>query len=189
MSSLPRLLENPENGLATQDLCLACGLCCNGVIFADVKLQPGDAAARLRTLGLPLTEVSARRAQGGGQKLLQPCPAFDGCECRVYADRPGYCRQFECVLLKSVKARRTPAAQALRVVRTARQRAEKVKRLLRELGDTDEQTALAARFRRTAKRLEKACLDEELADLYGRLTLAVHDLNLLLSEAFYPGTG
>jgi hypothetical protein len=31
-------------------------------------------------------------------------------------------------------------------------------------------------------------LDEETADTYAQLTLAVHDLNLLLSDAFYPGT-
>jgi Fe-S-cluster containining protein len=158
------------------------------VIFADVRLQPGDDAARLLAAGLPLKEDRGRRAEGKGQKLPQPCAAFDGCRCRVYVDRPGYCRQFECVLLKSVKEGRTPAAQALRVIRSARQRADKVKQLLRELGDADEQTALAARFRRTARRIEKIGFDEKTADLYGRLTLAVHDLNFLLSEAFYPGT-
>jgi uncharacterized protein len=181
-------LEN-GGGPPAEDICLACGLCCNGVIFADVRLQPGDDAARLVAAGLPLKEDRGRRAEGKGRKLPQPCPAFDGCRCRVYPDRPGYCRQFECVLLKSVKAGRTPVTQSLRVIRDARQRADKVKRLLRELGDTDEQTALAARFRRTARRIERIGFDEKTADLYGQLTLAVHDLNFLLSEAFYPGTG
>jgi hypothetical protein len=37
--------------------------------------------------------------------------------------------------------------------------------------------------------MEAQGLDEETAELYGRLTLAVHDLNLLLAEAFYPGAG
>jgi hypothetical protein len=47
--------------------------------------------------------------------------------------------------------------------------------------------ALSIRFRRTARRLEEVGLDAQAADTYGRLTLAMHDLNLLLSEAFYPG--
>ena len=91
------------------------------------------------------------------------------------------------MLLKSVKAGRTEPAAALRIIRAAHQRAEKVRRLLRELGDADETLALGARFRRTARRLDQAGLDESTADTYGQLTLAVHDLNLLLSEAFYPG--
>jgi hypothetical protein len=166
-------------------LCPACGLCCNGVIFANVELRPGDDAARLRSLGLPVcTPSSALRRP----HLAQPCAAFDGCLCRVYADRPQYCREFECVLLKSVKAGCTESASALRIIRTTRERADKVRCLLCALGDTDEQLPLSARFRRTGKRLKEQDLDEETADLYGQLTLAVHDLNLLLGGAFYPGS-
>lgn len=168
-----------------EELCPTCGLCCNGVIFANLTLQPSDGAARLRSLGLPVCNShSALRPP----HLTQPCAAFDGCRCRVYADRPKYCRQFECVLLKSVKAGQTEPAAALRIIRTARERADKVLRLLCALDDTDEQLPLSARFRRTSKRLKEHELDEETADTYGHLTLAVHDLNLLLGDAFYPGS-
>lgn len=77
-------------------------------------------------------------------------------------------------------------AAAQSIIRTARQRADSVLGLLRDLGDTGEDVAPSARFRRTAKRLEQAGLDDETAAKYGELTLAVHDLNLVLSEAFYP---
>jgi uncharacterized protein len=168
-----------------EELCPACGLCCNGVIFANLALQPSDGAERLRSLGLPVCHShSALRPP----HLTQPCAAFDGCRCRVYADRPKYCRQFECVLLQSVKADQTEPAAALRIIRTARARAEKVLRLLRALGDTDEQLPLSARFRRMGKRLKEQEVDKETADTYGQLTLAVHDLNLLLGDAFYPGS-
>jgi Fe-S-cluster containining protein len=167
------------------ELCSACGLCCNGVIFANLALRPGDDVDRLRSLGLPVdTPPSALRPP----HLAQPCAAFDGCRCRVYSDRPQYCREFECVLLKSVRAGRTEPAAALRIIRTARERADKVRRLLSALGDTEEQLPLSVRFRRTGKRVEERELDDEAADTYGVLTLAVHDLNLLLSEAFYPGS-
>ena len=170
---------------AVGELCPACGLCCNGVIFANLALQPGDNAARLQALGLPVRKSpSALRPP----HLAQPCAAFEGCRCRVYADRPHYCREFECVLLKSVKAGQTEPAAALRIIRTARERADRVRHLLHALGDTDEQLPLSARFRRTGKRLEGQELSEETADTYGQLTLAVHDLNLLLGDAFYPGS-
>jgi hypothetical protein len=175
------------------ELCLTCGLCCNGGLFADVKLQPGDNPAQLRALGLPLTPLrksaSGAAAPEAGHRLrfAQPCAALDGCRCRLYPDRPHYCREFECLLLQSVQTGRTEKAAALRIIRTAVQRADRVRFLLRELGDDEEQLRLAARFRRMARRVEREGLDEPRADLYGQLTLAVHDLNLLLSEAFYPG--
>ena len=166
------------------ELCTACGLCCSGVLFADVRLRPGDDAPHLRSLGLPLqsSESSARLP-----RFPQPCTALEGSRCRVYGDRPRYCREFECVLLKSTKEGRTGFAAALRVIRTARERADKVRRLLRTLGDTGDDLPLSARFRRTSSRLRQQDLDDEAADTYSQLTLAVHDLNLVLGSAFYPG--
>jgi len=166
----------------SQGLCLECGLCCNGVIFADVKLQPSE----VRSLKSKLRSLELAQKNGQG-KLPQPCAAFDGCRCRIYAERPLYCRQFECLLLKNVQSGRLGRAAASRVVRTAKERAEKVRVLLRELGETDEQSALSFRFQRVAKRYEKAPLMQDKAEIYADLTLAVHDLNMLLSEAFYPG--
>ena len=165
-------------------LCEVCGLCCIGVIFANLALQPSDDAARLGSLGLP---VSSPHSALRPPHLAQPCAAYDGCRCRVYADRPQYCRQFECVLFKSVKAGRTDTAAALRIIRTARERADKVRRQLHALGDHDAHSPLSARFRRMGKRLKDRELDEATADTYAQLTLAVHDLNLLLNDAFYPG--
>ena len=160
-------------------------MCCNGVIFANLALRPSDDLARLRSLGLPVCSPnSALRPP----HLAQPCAALEGCRCRIYADRPQYCRQFECVLFKSVKAGRTKPAAAMRIIGTAHERAAKVRRLLHALGDTDDQLPLSSRFRRTGKRLQERELDEETADNYAQLTLAVHDLNLLLSDAFYPGS-
>src|SRR5947208_1703191 len=105
-------------------LCLECGLCCNGVIFADVQLQPDDDARKLQLLGLTL--FPNRKSKIENRKFKQPCSAFDGCRCRIYSDRPGYCRAFECLLLKNVNAGRLDAAAALRVIRTARKRVELV---------------------------------------------------------------
>jgi hypothetical protein len=166
-------------------LCLECGLCCNGVIFADVQLRPRDNAARLRALGLAFAQKSK---VVGAEKFRQPCTAFAGCQCNIYSERPTYCREFECLLLKSVKAGEIEPPQALRTIRTALQRVKKVKRLLQQLGDTDDTVALSKRFRKMQRTLESGPLDRETAQTYGDLTLAVHDLNMLLSEQFYPAS-
>jgi uncharacterized protein len=170
----------------SNSLCLECGLCCNGVIFADVQLQPGDDAGKLRSLGLAL--VANQKSKVEIQKFKQPCAAFGGCRCNIYSERPKYCREFECLLLKSVKAGRTDSAAALRIIRTALRRVEKVKHLLQELGDEDDTVALNKRFRRMKRRLESGPLDAKAAEKFGKLTLAVHHLNMLLAEKFYPGS-
>lgn len=168
----------------SNSLCLECGLCCNGVIFADGQLQPEDDAPRLRSLGLTFARNS--KPETRNPKFIQPCACFDGCRCQIYSERPKYCREFECLLLKSVKSGRTDTAAASRIIRNARQRVEKVKRLLRDLGNSEESLALSKRFRKVKRQMESRALDDETAEKFGELTLAVHDLNVLLSEAFYP---
>ena len=168
----------------SNSLCLECGLCCNGVIFASVQLQPGDNATRLRSLGLAF--VPNPKSKIGIEKFKQPCTAFAGCRCQIYSERPKYCCEFECLLLKSVKAGQSKPDAASRVIRATLRRVEKVKQLLRDLGDTDENLALSKRFRRVQRRLESEPLDQESAEKFGDLTLAIHDLNILLSEKFYP---
>jgi Fe-S-cluster containining protein len=176
-------------------LCLHCGLCCSGVIFGDVEVQPEEIGAALAPF-LPNYQASAGgRAGKAGQgascsravKLAQPCAALDGCTCTIYSDRPSYCRQFECLVLKRFQEDRIPRAEALKIIQMGRDRAEKVRQLLRASGDHDEKLALARRFRRTTRRLQKLGMDKNTSSVYGDLTIAVHDLNHLLSEAFYPG--
>ena len=185
-------------GSLPEQLCLACGLCCNGVLFKDVELQPGDDAARLKSLGLPIREPRRveRKSRGSlpskletrNSKFPQPCAALcDGNRCRIYAERPARCREFECALFKSVAAGQTELAAALKTIRATLQRADQVRRLLRALGDTNEQLALSLRFKRTRRRLEAGGFDDASADAFGELTLAVHALNVLLSSRFYPG--
>jgi uncharacterized protein len=169
-----------SNAAVMDRLCLACGLCCNGVLFKDVELQAGDDPMRLRSLSKSLRIRNS--------KLTQPCAVLGrDCRCGIYAERPVRCRQFECALLQSATKGDTPLDAALRLIREARQRARTVLGLLRELGDHDEHLALSVRFERTKKRLDSDLIDGEMASHFAELSLAVHNLNVLLSQRFYPG--
>ena len=187
----------PSTPSVAEKLCLTCGLCCNGVIFADVRLQRGDDAARLKALGFrlwslpgkPKTASPGTKEKRGvlPKKFNQPCSAFDGCHCRIYADRPKYCRTFDCALLKKVIEGEAKPSEALGLIETARRRAEKVRQLLRKIGDKNEHMALSLRFRQTVRRIQQGAVDSHTASLFSQLTLAMQDLNFLLSESFYPG--
>ncbi len=170
----------------SNELCLECGLCCNGVIFADVQLEEGDDAEKLRSLGLAL---ATRNAKSETRKFPQPCAAFVNGKCGIYAERPKYCRKFECALLKNVKIGRLDVVTARRIIRETLRQVQKVRQLLHDLGDNDQSLPLSKCFRRVNRELEKSVSDNETAHLFGKLTLAVHELNVRLSGTFYPGEG
>lgn len=166
-----------------EHLCLACGLCCDGALFDHVQLGPRDDAHKLKALGLPV-----RTARGATPVLRfrQPCAALCADRtCRLYAERPGQCRDFECGVFKDAQAGRIGFSAALRMVKQMRRRVEKVRRLLRALGDNDEERSLRERFRRTQRRMEATGADAAAAELFSELGLAVHALNLLAHEKFY----
>ncbi len=159
-------------------LCPNCGLCCNGVLFADVKLRKEDDLRQLARLGLPLEKKAGRTA------FPQPCAGFDGRLCRIYADRPAYCRAFECGLLQRVQAGELKAKAALKTIAQARRRVETVRRILRQSGQNDEQLALTQCYARAMRAPIELSSGEGGAGLRGKLMLAVADLMQILQRDF-----
>ena len=159
-------------------LCPNCGLCCDSTLFADVELRAGDDAKRLKKLGLTLFEKTKTRLA-----FVQPCAGFDGKLCRIYADRPQRCRKFDCGLLKRVEANEMTANAALKKISEAKQRAEKVRELLRSLGQREERMALTHRYA-DAMSAPIDLADAASADRHGELMLAVNDLMTRLQRDF-----
>jgi uncharacterized protein len=172
---VPRAI--PANASVDQ-LCPNCGLCCDGTLFADVKLRAGDDATRLRRLGLTLEKKGQRKLA-----FAQPCVCFDGTFCRIYGDRPKHCRLFECGLLKRVEAKEMSADAALKRISEARQCAGKVRALLRLLGQRDERLPLMHRYA-VAMRAPVDLAAVASAKRHGRLLLAMNDLMNRLQRDF-----
>lgn len=175
-------------------LCLRCGLCCNGVLFADVCLVRGDDPADLATAGLNLVPRRAGRQRDPvdeGEALLlpwrfhQPCVALDaGNACRLYANRPARCRGFECALYLRVKGGSTSVPDAERIVAATLRKVGRLDRLLRACGETNDQRPLFARVRSVRRRFERQPPDRLPAAQYADLTLAAHKLRLALCRDF-----
>lgn len=88
-------------------------MCCDGMLFSWVRLEPSELAWAER-LQLPLIDKGESRA------FLQPCACFDGARCNAYAERPTRCGNYRCKLLKSVDAGETALADALGKVATTK---------------------------------------------------------------------
>ena len=164
------------NGI--EQLCPKCGLCCNGVLFADVELRKGDDAQRLADLGLSLVK------KGRQQAFAQLCACFDGKLCRIYTERPKRCRTFECGLLKRVQAGELDADAALKTIAQARRQAEQVCKLLRGTGSDDERLALSQRYGRAMSGPVDLSAGKASADLPGKLMATHRDLMQMLQGDF-----
>lgn len=101
-----------DGGRAASELCLSCGLCCDGSLFWAVPVDPDEPAP------------AALDADGW---LRQPCACFRG-RCTVYDERPEACRAFDCRVLQTVAAGRRDA-------RWARERIAAMRRLVAALDE------------------------------------------------------
>ena len=155
----------------TDTLCLECGLCCNGVLFADVRSEPGDRS--------PLF--------AGRTRVTQPCPAFQrgDCTCSIYRERPRRCRQFECRQLLGTKAGEITVEAARRRIAKARRLAAKVEKMLVELGFDNVNKPLKQRFQQCQRAAERGGLAGNQYATLADLQLAMHRLSSLLAEDFY----
>jgi hypothetical protein len=155
----------------TETLCLQCGMCCNGVLFADVRRERND-----------LSPLFSKY----GSRVAQPCPAFnlETCACAIYAERPSRCRKFECRQLLGVRAETITIPKALRQISGARKFAAKVESLLDQLGFNDESLPLKKRFQKCQRAAEAGKIPAADLEILARLQLAFHQLNLRLAQNF-----
>jgi len=163
---------------STEDLCSSCGMCCDGVLFHSVELQPGDQPRKLSALGLKI------RKQKGVEYFLQPCSAHrevEGkCACVIYEDRPVRCRAFDCQQLRSVLAGEITEEIALVKIREAREQVALVNSLMAQISETNPNRSLAHRVA-NALTLPK---DGVPSPQHNELKLAMEHLEAFLVKEF-----
>lgn len=69
------------------EICLACGLCCQGALHSKAVLRENEHEVMVR-IGATI--------KPDGQFFVLPCPAHDGSACTVYEERPQVCADYEC---------------------------------------------------------------------------------------------
>lgn len=172
------MISKNTTAITASQLCPNCGLCCDSTLFADVELRRGDDPERLQKLGLEIQQKTKTKLA-----FAQPCACFDGKFCKIYADRPTRCRLFECGLLKRVGSGKMTAGAALKKIGEAKARAQKVRELLRQCGQTDEPMALTHRYAE-AMSAPVDLSNERSGDLRGELMMSVSDLMQMLEREF-----
>lgn len=134
-------------------------MCCNGVLFEIVRLQPQDSVKELEKLGM---QINRRKTQ---PYFKQPCRFLNDCTCTIYEQRPTRCRRFECLQLKLLAAEETTEAEAAAKIEEARAQVRRVHDLLAEAGDASTDEALEERVRRVIGDQANTPLDHEMQSL------------------------
>lgn len=95
------------------DLCLQCGLCCDGTLFGFIKIETEE-REYVESLGLNVAVVDSRDFRGA----WQPCPAFvEGC-CSLYGvGRPATCGGYRCGVLIGYEEGRVGLDDGMAVIR------------------------------------------------------------------------
>jgi hypothetical protein len=156
-------------------LCNACGLCCNGVLFHNVRLQPADQPQELVALGLHI------QRKKGHHLFQQPCPAWCGSQCAIYPSRPERCRLFECRQLQRVNAGEIPESAALEKIHDVQQRVARITAWLAEAGSTNEKRPLS---KRVEKSLAEPAFDPIAMELHQNLAREMAALDAMLDADF-----
>ncbi len=165
-------------GSAASRLCQACGLCCNGVLFHLVRLQPGDSARELAALGLKLMR------KRGQDYIQQPCPAHREGRCSIYLQRPERCRLFECRQLQRVAAGEITEAAALAKIGEVQRCAAEVDRLSRRADGSLRRGPLSKRCETTLAEPFDATEHPELVSEREALARGLRELDALLDADF-----
>ena len=159
-------------------ICTRCGMCCNGGLFADGKLEAKDSPERLARLGMNIEEFEDETF------FLQPCSAFDGCRCKIYNDRPTMCREFQCGVLQQVLAGKMEEPAAFSLIAEALECVSEVKRLLTACGENSWDLPLMDRFELVMEEPIDLEAGDECGDQRGELMEAMGSLMTLVESEF-----
>lgn len=170
-------VQAPDPAAASR-LCAACGMCCDGTMFHDVRLQESDDPKDLLELGFKLRRKKRRYL------FQQPCQAFRGSCCSIYDDRPERCRVFECKVLVRMKRGELAEADAFRVVEQARGQQAAVQTLLARGGVVDAKRPFALRCERILNELECRSYEPEVKLLRRKLKAEIEAFETLLDSEF-----
>jgi len=147
-------------------------------MFELVRLQPADSPKELAALGLKL------KRKRGTTCFQQPCSAFRGSHCAIYAQRPERCRVFECRQLQQVATGDTTEGEALQKIEAAREQAAHVTELLSRLGERSSRRRLKQRCEDALAQPAAVFGSPDSASVLAMLSQSISALEALLDADF-----
>jgi len=158
-----------------QNICLACGLCCDGTLIGFVELEDKE-VTRLKST-MPIEEVA------GNGFFLHPCSKF--CNgCKIYEDRPKKCDEFKCGLLNAVTQKELDFNTALEAIAEVKERKATIQDKLTQLDLKLKSESFYFKTVEVKKVLQKLKSEDNALALHFELILDLEAMDSILLSKF-----
>ncbi|WP_037320269.1 YkgJ family cysteine cluster protein [Salegentibacter sp. Hel_I_6] len=156
------------------NICLACGLCCDGTLIGFVQLDNEELA--------PVKHLMDIEQTGENGMFFLPCNEL-GCNgCNIYSQRPKACRNFECGVLKSVEKKELSFDKATEVIEVVKQKKLAIEKHVANLQIELQSKSFHFKTLELKKLLRKD--KSELSSSHQELKLELEELEKVLSKSF-----
>ncbi len=167
-----------ESPIAEQEICVKCGLCCDGTIFSGVALEKSEKD------NLPPEFAKAYDHNSEKERFLQPCPAFDQ-KCTIYhKKRAKVCGSFRCQLLIDFSKNKLTRQEADEIVKNAIIFKTRILDLNNEIAEKTEDLPFWKLSEEIKKKLKQIVNDKPLRDKYESILANLTIFNALLIKHF-----
>ena len=135
--------EPIKEHVQAQNLCMVCGLCCDGTLFKTAAVDPDERLTELQECGVQIHIENERRC------LLFPCTAYEDHICKAYHnERAKICAEYQCKLLKQCLTGKITWDEAAEVVHSTQLHKKKLKANLKKVYRARTGESLPDTFRR-----------------------------------------
>lgn len=157
------------------NICLDCGLCCDGTMFQDVALDEQD-RLRLEAVGVSFAYGTA--------SFPQPCWAATSRGCSIYDSRPLACRTERCLLLRRWEAGDVPYDEARALIVSTIALRDRVRPQIQRYVGSEMPEDLGNLYRQVVDKLDRAPDPAAEKRDCAQLLLAVGALRQILADHF-----
>jgi uncharacterized protein len=157
------------------NICLPCGLCCDGTLIGFVQLDRAE---------LPVLKESINIEYANGKGFfLQPCDNYcDGCT--IYSKRPKQCANFNCELLESLEQKEFDFDLAVEIINEVKQKKIAIEKKLAALQFKLQSQSFYFKMVELKKLLQRSKSESSLTQNHIELISDLEQLDRLLSKRF-----
>ena len=131
-SKQKKAIKKQHSPKAEQAICVICGFCCDGTLFAHAVLQPGEKG------NLPEYMERSYFKNEKGEYFKLPCEYFDE-KCSIYDQKKAQiCSAFRCQLLKDFSKKKITQGNAKKLVKNAKDQRNEILALSEKVLHTPE---------------------------------------------------
>jgi len=157
--------------LATQNnICIQCGLCCNGTLFSWGNIGSNEVLDEL-------FKTETIKTDGNETNVFsQPCQFLKNCSCSIYNSetpkRPLVCSKFKCKLLNNYEANQITYSESIILIEKTKELALKNDNLIDDTFPELNELSTSKKIKALKNKLEVANNQAEFRKQFGKILLS-----------------